>query len=93
MFRSLDEGDERLAEEAQVWCHDVDLATFSDPVPRAFADYNLACFYARVGRAGEAAELLRRSFEAAPELKAVAARDHDLDPVRENEVIKVVLSS
>ena len=88
MFRSLDEGDQKRAEEAQLWCHDVDMAAFSDPMPRAFADYNLACFYAIVGRAPEAAQLLRKSFAAAPELKKVAAHDRDLDRIRDSEELR-----
>ncbi len=92
MFRGLDEGDQRRAEEAQLWCHDVDMETFADPVPRAFSDYNLACFYAIVGRAPEAAQLLRKSLAAAPELKKVAARDHDLDRIRDSEELRALLA-
>ena len=93
MFRGLDEGDEQRAEGAQLWCHDVDMATFADPVPRAFSDYNLACFYAIVGRAPEAARLLGKSFAAAPELKKVAARDRDLDGIRDSREVRALLTT
>ena len=92
-FQSLDEGDQARAEEAQVWSHDVDMAAFSEPVPRAFSDYNLACFYAIVGRASEAADLLRKSFAAAAELKNVAERDRDLDRIRDTAALKELLAT
>ena len=93
MFRSLDENDEPRAEEAQVWCHDVDLAAFYDPLPRAYSDYSLACFYARVGRAPEAASLLGESFAAAPELREIAAQDHDLDRIRDAAAFKELFAT
>ena len=93
MFRSLDEGNQKRAEEAQLWCHGVDMAAFAEPLPRAFADYNLACFYAIVGRAPEAVRLLGKSFAAAPELKKVAARDRDLDRIRDSEELRALLAT
>jgi len=92
MFRHLDAGDVNGAEEVQIWCHDVDFQAFADAKPRAFADYNLACFYARIGREEMAANLLRHSFEGAPGLKALAGRDPDLDPIRDSKPIQELLA-
>lgn len=91
-FKHLDEGDEAEAEAAQVWAHDVDFAAFSDPRPRAYSDYNLACFYGVVGRGDRAAELLKRSFEGAPELVEVARRDSDFDRVRNSDQVRELLA-
>jgi tetratricopeptide (TPR) repeat protein len=45
--------------------------------------YNLACFEARLGRLDDAAAHLQEAFEAEPaEVRAWAARDSDLDPLR-----------
>jgi hypothetical protein len=46
------------------WAYDLESSFFIEPVQRADAAYNLACFYARVGRMEEALRLLRESLAA-----------------------------
>ncbi|MHB8589214.1 MAG: TPR end-of-group domain-containing protein [Candidatus Dormibacteraceae bacterium] len=61
------------------------------PRARAYASYNLACFYGRVGRAGGALPLLRESFKDVPELVDLARTDPDLDPIRSDREVAAVL--
>ena len=82
MFWHLEQGDEEAAEVAQQWVYDLDRAEFPDSKSVAAATYNLACFYARVGRADEALFRLEHAFEMDPELKKIARTDPDLDPIR-----------
>ncbi len=79
----LDAGEKDRALAVATWAAGVEGSFFSSPEERADSRYNLACLYARLGRAGDALPLLRESFEAKPELMALARRDHDLDPIRE----------
>jgi tetratricopeptide (TPR) repeat protein len=76
------EGDRAAADAAQRWALDVVLDTFDDPVSISHAEYNLACYYAKGGRSAEALPHLRRAFELNADLRALAARDSDLDPIR-----------
>jgi hypothetical protein len=93
MFLHLDNGDVERAESAARWGYEVETSIFEKPADRADATYNLACFYARVGRAGEALPLLRQSFEAKPELMALARRDPDLDAIRDDAELKELLAT
>ena len=60
---------------------------------RANADYNLACFYGRLGDATKAQPLLRASFAARPELIPHARRDPDLDRIRDDPKVKELLAT
>lgn len=82
MFWYLESGDEASAEEAQLWVRELESGVTADERQRAFATYNLACFYGRVGRAAVALPLLRESLSGAPELVDLARKDPDLDPIR-----------
>jgi len=79
----LDAGEEDRAEAVARWVSDLEGRFFTTPEQLADSRYNLACFYARTGRADEALPLLRQSFEAKPELVAWARKDQDLDQIRE----------
>jgi hypothetical protein len=91
MFWYLDSGDEASAEKAQLWVRELENAAGADDQQRAYATYNLACFYARVGRAAAAVPLLRESLEAAPDLADWARKDPDLDPIRTDKEIASLL--
>lgn len=79
----LDIGDEERGLAGARWARDFEGRFFSQPEQLADAGYNLACAYARLGRAEEALALLRESFAAKPELAKLARRDRDLDRIRE----------
>ena len=79
----LDKGDEQRGMKAARWTADVEGRFFDTPDKLADSRYNLACVYARLGRADEALPLLRQSFEAKPELAELARKDRDLDRIRE----------
>jgi tetratricopeptide (TPR) repeat protein len=84
-------GDERAAEEGQMWMLAVHEAAFSEPKSRAFGAYNLGCFYAKLGRAADALPHLERSFELHPDLKTWARTDKDLDRIREVPELRAIL--
>jgi tetratricopeptide (TPR) repeat protein len=50
--------------------------------------YNVACCESLAGRPAEAIELLRLAFERAEELRSLAAKDSDLDPIRDEPAFK-----
>ena len=79
----LDIGEDRRAMEVARWSAGVEERFFTTPEQLAESRYNLGCMYARLGKAEEALPLLRASFEAQPDLRAVAQKDHDLDRIRE----------
>ena len=79
----LDTGDEDRGMKAARWTADVESRFFDTPEKLADSRYNLACVYARLGRADDALPLLRQSFEAKPELAELARKDKDLDRIRE----------
>jgi len=76
-------GDSAGAEKAAIWARDLSTAI---PLAseRGNGEYDLACFYAKRGRAGEALPHLERAVSLNPELRAWAATDADLDPIRSN---------
>lgn len=79
----LDIGDENRGMDAARWTSDLEAGFFSTADKLAESRYNLACVYARLGKADDALPLLRASFAAKPELSDLARRDHDLDRIRE----------
>lgn len=79
----LDVGDEKRAIEVARWGAELEGRFFSTAEKLADSQYNLACVYARVGRAEEALALLRESFAAKPEQVEWARKDHDFDGIRE----------
>jgi hypothetical protein len=85
------QGDERAAEQAQLWTHQVHEAAFTDPRSLSFGAYNLGCWYARLGRAAAALPHLARSFELQPELKEWARKDKDLDRIRDEPEVRAIL--
>jgi len=93
MFWHLEHGDEAKAEAAQKWAYELDTSVARDERHRAFAAYNLGCFYARTGHAAEALPLLRKGLAGAPELDALARKDPDLDPIRESAGLKELLAT
>ena len=88
----LEGGDDKAAEETAVWVHGLDLL-FTDVQSQAVADYNLACFYSRAGRAEEAIPLLRRSLEKGNASLAEWAReDADLNNIRTRPEVSALLA-
>lgn len=88
-----DSGDEARVEATQRWLRDIYVAVAPDAKHRAGATYNLACYYARNGRAAEALPLLRESFEGNPRLREWAKQDTDLDPIRDDPAVKELLAT
>jgi len=93
MFWYLERGDETSAEAAMRWAYELETAAAEDAKARAFASYNFACFYGRIGRAAGALPLLRDSFEGAPELVGLARKDTDLDAIRTDTEVAALLGS
>jgi tetratricopeptide (TPR) repeat protein len=89
----LDIGDEDRAIEAARWSAETEGRFFTKPEQLAESRYNLACAYARLGRAREALPLLRASIGVRPDLAALARKDTDLDRIREDPGVKDLLSS
>ena len=89
----LEHGDEQAAEQTAVWVHGLDVL-FTDAQSQAVADYNLACFYARVGRAEEALPLLRTSLAKGDASLTVWAReDADLNNIRGRPEVTALLNA
>ena len=76
-------GDQARVEATQRWLRDIYVAVAPDRRSRANANYNLACYYAKQGRAEEALPLLRQAFEDNEQLREWAGQDSDLDRIRE----------
>lgn len=93
MWLHLEHGDTTRAEAAAKWGYELETAAFDSDKERAIATYNLACFYALVGKSEDAVRLLRQSFAAKPELVDVARRDPDLDPIRDTAGLKELLAT
>ncbi|HVD45748.1 MAG TPA: maleylpyruvate isomerase N-terminal domain-containing protein [Candidatus Limnocylindria bacterium] len=86
------QGDDRAAEQAQLWTLEVQETAFTDPRSRSFGTYNLACYYGRNGRAAEALPHLKQSLELNPGLKEWARADKDLDRVRDDPALRAILA-
>jgi len=84
-------GDEAAADHSQQWMMEVHEAAFTDGRSRAFGAYNLACYYARQGRADEAIPYLQRSIELHRSLKEWARKDPDLDQIRHEPRLRAIL--
>jgi tetratricopeptide (TPR) repeat protein len=85
------DGDERAADQAQVWMLEVHEAAFTDPRSVASGAYNLGCYYARNGRAAKALPHIMRSFQLQPDLKEWARADKDLDRIRDEPQLRAIL--
>lgn len=79
----LEVGEEKRAIEVAQWGAELEGRFFSTAEKLADSRYNLACVYARLGRAEEALALLRESFAAKPEQVEWARKDRDFDRIRE----------
>ena len=55
--------------------------------------YNRACYNALLGRKATISSDLKRAFALRPQLREAAARDHDLDSVRNDLGIKEILEN
>ena len=88
-----DTGQEADVEATQKWLRDIYVAVAPDERSHANANYNLACYYARGGRAAEAVPLLRESLEGNEKLRAWAKQDSDLDPIREDPKFQELVGS
>ena len=87
----LEAGDEAAAGAAMRWAYELETAAAADAKARAYASYNMACFYGRVGRAGDAVPLLRESFQDASELVDLAHKDPDLERIRSDREVAALL--
>ncbi len=68
-------------------------AALDAPAPaRGMASYNLACARAGAGLLAEAAEAVAEAIELNPDVRANAARDPDLAPVRDQDLLSAALS-
>ncbi|HWW10326.1 MAG TPA: maleylpyruvate isomerase N-terminal domain-containing protein [Candidatus Acidoferrales bacterium] len=89
----LEQGDENAAVQTALWVHGLDLL-FTDSHSQAVADYNLACFYARAGRAEDAIPLLRASLEKGDaSLTEWAREDTDLTGIRDRPEVIALLGA
>ena len=91
MFWYLESRDEASAESAMRWAYGLETAAAADAKARAYATYNFACFYGRLGRARDALPLLRESFKDAPDLAEWARKDSDLDLIRSDKEVTALL--
>jgi tetratricopeptide (TPR) repeat protein len=89
----LEAGETQRAEASQVWAYRLERDVFSKPEHRAYSTYNMACFYAKSGRAEDALPLLRESLEAKPGLVSHARQDPDLDPIRDHPEVAPLLDT
>jgi hypothetical protein len=89
----LEAGNEDAALADLLWARDLSTRTSSDPRTHAVGAYNLACYYARTGRAAEAVPLLRESFDIDPGLRDWSHKDPDLDPIRDDPQIAELLGA
>jgi hypothetical protein len=68
--------------------------TLDAPGPaRGMARYNLACVQARTGRLAAANDVLGQAIAANPDLAVNARRDPDLEPLRVNGALEVLLGA
>jgi len=87
----LDHGDPERAEAAAMWEYEFECSLLPEGEKRADANYNLACFYARVGRVDEAVPLLRESLQSQPTLVEWARKDPDLAGIRDHPQVRGLL--
>jgi hypothetical protein len=80
----LEEGDVGVAEATALWAKGLD-DMFTDTRSKAVSAYNLACFYAKAQRAGDAVPLLEQSLQLVPTLRESAASDPDFDNIRDKQ--------
>lgn len=92
MWVYLEAGDIAAAESIQRWARDLSKRTQTDVSSRAIADYNLACFYSRIGQPDEALPLLRAGLDGNPGLKEWSHKDPDLDPIRDDPRVVQLLA-
>lgn len=86
----LEQGDASGAEATATWVYETDSRL---PLGQALAAYNLACFYAKTGRAADAVPFLTQSLELDPGLKEWAREDSDLAPIRDQPDVASLLAS
>ncbi|HEV2361899.1 MAG TPA: DinB family protein, partial [Acidimicrobiales bacterium] len=67
-----EQGHEDAAERLAYWAHGQATGAFPEDRRRGVADYNLACFYAKNGRAAEALPYLASAFRLLPSLRELA---------------------
>jgi tetratricopeptide (TPR) repeat protein len=89
----LDIGDVERAMAVAWWASEVEGRFFTKPEQLAISRYNLACVFARLGKAREALPLLRDSFRARPDLVAHARKDSDLDRIRQEPELTELLAT
>jgi tetratricopeptide (TPR) repeat protein len=87
----LDHGDAERAEDVAMWEYRFECSLLPEGEKRADANYNLACFYSRVGRVDEAIPLLRESLRFQPSLAEWARKDTDLAAVRDHPEMRELL--
>jgi hypothetical protein len=87
----LDHGDPDRAEDVAMWEYQFECSLLPEGAKRSDASYNLACFYARVGRVDEAVPLLRESLRFQPSLIEWARKDSDLAGVRDHPEMRELL--
>ncbi|MGA8521799.1 MAG: hypothetical protein WB807_01935 [Candidatus Dormiibacterota bacterium] len=90
-YWAVERGDPAEAQEAATWSHALDSQLFPENQP--VADYNLACFYARNGRADEALPLLKAALQSRPDLRTFALEDADIDPIRDDPRVQSLLGA
>jgi hypothetical protein len=90
-YLAAERGDPSAAEEVAQWAHRLDVRLSPDGPERGNGDYNLACFYARVGRADRALPLLADAFRRNAALKEWAGKDGDLDQIRDHPEFRRLL--
>ena len=84
-------GDRAAAERSAKWAYGLAIATFSDDPARGAAAYNLGCFYALRGEAGEAVRYLRQGIDLRPDLHDLAGHDTDLDLIRPSSEFQALI--
>ncbi len=89
----VEHGDAPAAEAAAIWAHTLEIDLFPDVEDRVVADFNLACFYARNRHVDEALPLISSALRAQPDLRAWAAIDPDLEPIRDDPRVQSLLGS
>lgn len=78
--------------DAEVSAHSAALALESDPDYHP-ARYNLACALARLERIEDAIDALAGAVEADPDLRAMAAEDQDLAPLRDHPRFRALVAA